>query len=84
MVGLVPGHGDRPIGNRVPYPRHPVNDSIRQGPPPVPPRGGSGGGGGGGNDPLGCMVPAAGLALAGLAVTIATAIGAHHVWTWIA
>jgi hypothetical protein len=30
------------------------------------------------------MVPAAGLALAGLAVTIATAIGAHHVWTWIA
>lgn len=69
MVGLVPGHGDRPIGSRVPYPRHPSNDSIRQGPPPTPPRGG---GGGGGNDPLGCMVPAVGLL--GAIVAVAAAI----------
>lgn len=72
MVGLVPGHGDRPIGSRVPYPRHPSNDSIRQGPPPTPPRGGGGGGGGGGNDPLGCMVPAVGLL--GAIVAVAAAI----------
>lgn len=73
MVGLVPGHGDRPIGNRVPYPRHPSNDSIRQGPPPVPPRGGGGGGGGGGNDPLRCMVPAAAM-LASLSAITATVV----------
>lgn len=70
--GLGP-HGHQAPGNRVPFPRHPSNDTLRTPPPPRPPSGG--GNSGPGNDPLGCFVPAMGLAAVVVTAT-ASVVGA--------